>query len=137
VSNAVQDIREFQVTTPAGTAITAPQITACTLPVGQVEWIEVFVPSGTRGALGIAVASSGQQIIPFKTGGGYTFFTPDNLQWRWDIVDYQDSGDWSVVTYNAGQWNHTIWVRFGLTYPDQTADTTGAAALPSLTVLNS
>lgn len=110
------EVREFQVTTTAGVGTAAtPHVTPVPLPPGRVvSQVELFVPPGPRGELGVALAVGGEQALPFERG---TYVVTDDDHIVWPLSSFPTSGSWSVLTYNAGQYAHTIRVVFLVTVP--------------------
>jgi hypothetical protein len=80
-----------------------------------VQWVELEIPPGPAGNLGLYVASSGVQIIPQAQTGTPMWLVLDNRTVHWDVTNLPDSGDFQIVAYNTDLNNHTYWVRFGLT----------------------
>lgn len=122
-------VRNWNVTVPAGTADTAPQITPLPMPVLAVQWVEFKIPPGANGTVGFCLASSGQQVIPFAPPSP-SWIVGDNDDLHWDLEDLPTSGDWALVSYNAGVWPHTVTVRFGLALP--TPAVPAVAAVPMI-----
>jgi hypothetical protein len=120
------EVYEFAVTIPAGTAITAPTTTKCSMPTREVQRIEIKVPPGPNGQMGFRVGGSGQQFIP--RGAGQWVVT-NNEEISWDITDAFDSGDWDVIGYNTGDYAHTIYIRFLVVLP-LAANPLGPAPIP-------
>lgn len=113
----VAEIRTAQVTIPANTAQAAPMVTATPFPSRIVSWIEVIFPPGPRGNVGIALTMNGDAVIPLVAG---TWLVADNDKTHWDVAGYPDSGAWQLTAYNTGQYDHTIYLRWGLDYlPEQ------------------
>ena len=103
------EVREFAVTTPAGTLQSAPLLTDLSFPPRQVTRIEVRVPPGPAGTLGFAITSGGAPIIPIN-GGGWVVTEDESL--GWDLTGQITSGAWQAASYNTGIYNHTVYVRF-------------------------
>lgn len=114
MANPVNEIHVFACTVPAGTTQNNPAVFPATMPMMVVEWVEVIVPPGPRGAVGFWIGSHGQPIIP-ATVGSPTWIVTDDEKSHWDLTGQMDSGDWQVQAYNTGIDAHTITVRFGLT----------------------
>ncbi|MHB1488244.1 MAG: hypothetical protein ACYCZM_11930 [Acidimicrobiales bacterium] len=110
------EVREFQVTTTAGHGTaTSPVVTSIPLPPGRVvTQVELFVPPGPRGVLGVALAVGGEQALPFEKG---TYVVTDDDHVVWPLSSFPTSGAWSVLTYNTGAYAHTIRVLFLVTVP--------------------
>lgn len=118
-------IYPFQVTVPKGTQKTNLQYTDLTLPVAQVDIIDIRVPHGPLGTLGIALAMGGQQVIPFTSG---TYLILDNDRIEWSLEDLPTSGAWQLVAYNTGQWDHTVYLRFHVSPPPAGPASSGSYA---------
>lgn len=106
-----RELRSFPVTVPAGTPITAPQVTNLTMPPRIVTGFRVRVPPGPRGNLGWSLSVAGTRIIPW---GADQWFVVDD-----EIIDEQldgqiDSGAWQLAAYNTGTFAHTLYVTFRL-----------------------
>ncbi len=107
-----QEIRSFTVTTNTGVLKTAPQLTNINFPTRVVRELEIRIPPGPRGELGFAIAFSGIAIIPANAG---EFIVTDDEVLPWALgEDYPDSGAWQILTYNTGDYPHTVQVRFML-----------------------
>ena len=99
----------WDVTTPAGTPETAPQITNLYIPVGQLDSVQIKVPPGPQGQLGFALALAEQPVIPHNAG---EWIITDDEEISWSLAGLPDSGAWQVITYNAGNYDHTLYIRF-------------------------
>ena len=99
----------WDVTTPAGTPETAPQITNLYIPVGQLDSVQIKVPPGPQGQLGFALALAEQPVIPHNTG---EWIITDDEEISWSLAGLPNSGAWQVITYNAGNYPHTLYIRF-------------------------
>lgn len=132
----VLQVVSFKVTVPHGTAIATPQTTQLQLGTSQVSWVELQVPPGPRGALGLYIASSNVQVIPANTPSGPNWLVLDDDTDRYDQEGQTTGGDWQAVAYNIGAYDHTFWVRFAYAQPDQTSGSSGSGQFPSLGLLN-
>lgn len=106
-----RQIRSRQVTVPAGTTKAAPATFNVSFPPMTVAEIDVLVPPGSNGTLGFQIASSGIQVIPWNAG---EWIVTNNERLAWPTEGYPDSGDWQVIAYNTGMYDHSLWVRFSL-----------------------
>lgn len=104
-------VRSFELTIPHGTAKTAPVTRDMSFPPMTVQDITITVPAGPNGHLGIQVAASNQQVIPWNQG---EFLVPNDVVMSWQPADYADAGSWQLIGYNTGTFDHTVWVRFTL-----------------------
>lgn len=102
-------IEAFSVSVPAGTASSAPQLTALTIDPGEVERVEIFVPSGHAGLTGFALDLGQQQIIPYD---GATFIVADSDTISWPMAKYGNSGQWRLRAYNTDVYAHSFYIRF-------------------------
>ncbi len=109
-----QEIREFAVTTPAGTANAVPLVTNIRFPERIVTSITYRVPPGPSGLMGWALTSSGAPVIPIQPN---TFMVTDNQADTWELEGYLDSGNWQVTSYNTGIYPHTVYLTFQLDLP--------------------
>jgi hypothetical protein len=105
------EVRSFQVTTPTFTDRFSPLTTDLTMPVRIVTAIDILVPPGPSGHLGIAVSASGVPIIPINPG---EWLVADDEKLHWDLEDQIESGAWQLQSWNDGEYSHTVWVRFSL-----------------------
>lgn len=121
-----QEIREFAVTIPAGTAKATPLVTNISFPERLVTAVSYRVPPGPSGLMGWALTSAGTPVIPIQQK---TYIVTDNQSDTWDLEGYLDSGNWQVTGYNTGIYPHTVYLTFQLdlpgTVPSQQAPPTG------------
>lgn len=103
--------RSFQVTIPAGTPKVTPVIINTRFEPMTVSEIDVLIPPGPLGQMGFQIASSRVQVIPWNTG---QFIVSNDERLTLPINNAPNSGDWQVIGYNTGVFDHTIWVRFAL-----------------------
>lgn len=109
-----QEIREFVVTVPAGTAKAAPAVTNISFPERTVDAISWRVPPGPSGLMGWQLTSAGTPVIPIQPN---TFMVTDNQSDTWYLEDYLDSGNWQVTAYNTGIYPHSVYLTFLLSLP--------------------
>jgi hypothetical protein len=107
------------------------------MQLGQfhVDWIEVEVPDGPNGQVGFYLASSNQQVIPFRAGATPLWIVSNGRVFHWDLVGQATSGDWQLVAYNTGAFPHTLAVHFGVT-PTSAPSPTPATGFISAAVLS-
>jgi hypothetical protein len=67
----------------------------------------------------------GVQVLP-QSGGGPII--ADNEWDEWEIEDLPDSGDWELVGFNTGTFDHTVYLGFYVT-PISGVGTTGGDIL--------
>jgi hypothetical protein len=105
------EVRTFQVTIPAGTAIAAPAVTALTMPSRIVRRILVRFPPGPQGQVGVQLRSGDVQVIPWTTG---TWLVGDGEAIPWEPTGTIESGAWQLAGYNTGAFDHTIYLTYEL-----------------------
>lgn len=123
-----QEIRQFQVKIPAGTAKTAGFSADMSFPPRIVTEIEVRVPPGPRGEVGFAIGSAGVPVIPYQSG---TWIVTDDADIHWPLENYVDSGSWTLFGYNTGSFDHTLYVTFLLATQAQAASSLPAPIDPA------
>jgi hypothetical protein len=109
-----RELRAFSATIPAGTLQSAPGLFDMSFPTRVVDEIQVFVPSGPNGTVGFAFANAGTKVIPYNQGG---FIVANNEVIPIVLTHQVTSGSWQLVGYNNGAFDHTIFVRFYLSLP--------------------
>lgn len=109
-----REVREFAVLVPHGTPQTAPLVTSIAFPERVVTGIGWRVPPGPAGLMGWALTSAGAPVIPVQPGA---YIVTDNQSAQWDLEGYLDSGNWQVSAYNAGVYDHTVYLTFLLDFP--------------------
>lgn len=97
------------VTIPAGTLKTAPFEGGAVFPPGIVEAVLWRFPGGCNGQVGIKIASSHNPVFPATTT---EWIVHSGDVSGYDIQDFPDSGDFSVLGYNTGSFPHTVQVEF-------------------------
>lgn len=105
------EVRQFVVTTPRGTTKTSPQTTDLTFPPFEVLAIEWRVPPGPNGTMGFRIGASGQQILPWLTGD---WIVANDESYHWDLTGLPNSGSYECVSYNEGNFDHAVYLRFFL-----------------------
>lgn len=103
------EIRQYTALVPAGTPATAPQSFDMSFPPRVVDAIELIVPPGPSGLVGFAVLNSGVRVIPYLSD---QWIITASEQIRWPLDGYITSGAWSLLAYNTGTQDHSIFVRF-------------------------
>jgi hypothetical protein len=122
-----QQVNQYSVSVPAGTAQASPQTTKLTLPEADVVQVDLQVPPGPSGLMGFYLAYNGQQVIPFQSGQWITW---DNHSEEYALDSYPSGGAWQLVQYNTGLYPHLVYLRFHLVFP------TPEPAPPILNILN-
>jgi len=103
-----QRIEIKTITVPAGTALASPQVTALNFSQGHVIQLELRIPPGPSGLLGIQLAHSGQPIIPHDAS---EWLITDDEAVIWPLEGYPTPQAWTVRAYNTDVYNHTFQVR--------------------------
>lgn len=96
------------ITVPAGTTIAAPQSTVLGFREGDVERVEIRIPPGPSGLMGVALARSGRKMLPKNAS---EWLITDNEPVIWPLEGYGTSASWSVLAYNLDIFTHTFQVR--------------------------
>lgn len=115
---AVQDIRHFTATIPAGTPATAPVTVAVTMPVRVVRQIDWRVPAGPLGVFGWQIAMGGLKVFPT---GGDRFVVANDEHGSWPVAEVPDGGTWQVIGYNTGTNPHSVYLVFHCDLPEKPA----------------
>lgn len=103
-----QRIEIKTVTVAAGTAIATPQKTDLGFRQGYPLQVELQIPPGPSGLVGVALAHSGTKIIPHDES---EWLITDSEPVKWPLTDYPTNANWQVWAYNTDQYSHTIQVR--------------------------
>lgn len=102
-------VESFSVSVPAGTLSTAPQLTSIGFAPGEIERVEIMVPSGHAGLTGFQLALGAQPIIPFTAGA---FIVADGETLNWPLEGYPNSGAWQCRAFNTDVYAHSFHFRF-------------------------
>lgn len=105
------EYRQFSVTIPPGTAQTAGFTADLSFPSRIVTQINVRIPPGPRGEVGIGIGNSGVITIPF---GNSSYIVTDDEDLQFPLDQAVESGAWTFFGYNTGQYQHTIKITFYL-----------------------
>jgi len=105
------EVRNYEVTIPAGTLASAPLLTDLAMPPRTVTAVRVRIPPGPRGLVGWALAVAGTQVIPWNAGA---WIVGDDEILDWPLANQIDSGAWQLSAYNTGIYDHAIYVTFSL-----------------------
>lgn len=119
-----QEIREFAVTIPKGTPLSAPVTQSIAFPERSVVAVTWRVPPGPSGRMGWALTSAGAPVIPIQPN---TYIVTDNQSDTWYLDGYLDSGNWQLTGYNTGAYPHTVYLTFQL---ELTSSSTPATVAP-------
>lgn len=106
---AVERVKPFVVTTPAGTTAAAPLQTQLVFDPAVVVGIEILIPPGHNGLTGIAIAQAHQPVLPDDAGD---FIIGDGEKIEWPLEGFLNTGNWQAFTYNTARLPHTFYVRF-------------------------
>lgn len=87
--------------------------------------VQIDVPKGPNGALGLAVALNGVVIVPWASTATWLILDDDDL--TFEVGTEVDRG-LTVRSYNIGRWPHTAYFRFSYT-PMVRMNTGGPIAL--------
>jgi hypothetical protein len=118
------EVRNFAVTTPAGTAQAAPLVTALAMPAREVTAVRIRFPPGPFGTLGLAIGMAGVQVIPWDQD---TWLVGNDEALEFALDDQPTSGAWQLRSYNTGIYDHAVQVTFVLL----PVGSRGAIAIPA------
>lgn len=113
------EIRSFGCTVPANTPASAPVAFDTSFPPRIVQGIEIIVPPGPSGLVGFAVQNSGVTVIPYDSDP-WIITAAEKI--AWPLEAQIDSGAWSLLAYNTGANDHTVYVRYLLAPVTKTVD---------------
>lgn len=114
----------YTITTPAGTASSAPQSTALDVANVVVVSILLRVPLGHAGLTGIRLDLSGVTVLPYSSGPAWV--VGDDLRDEF-TVGYRVGSKLTAVTYNADIFDHSHYLLVQVR--DPTPDLPGPVAL--------
>jgi hypothetical protein len=92
---------------PAGTAVASPLTFVLPLPASVIRSIDVIVPPGPHGLVGFAIYYGSDQMAPARQG---SWVIVDNDRVSFVPPRSCTSGAWSLVAYNQGIYDHTLYV---------------------------
>lgn len=101
-------IEAKQITVPAGTLISAPQVSDLAILPGRVIGFEIIVPPGPSGLAGFQIMHSNQRIIPF---GDDNWIIADDEKIEWPLNRSLVGDYWQFRAYNIDIYEHTFYVR--------------------------
>lgn len=113
-----QRIEIKTVTVAAATQKNAPLITALNWRQGYPVQVEIRIPPGPSGLVGVALAHSGTQVIPHDES---EWLITDNEPVIWPLTEYPTNANWTVRAYNLDVYSHTFQVRMLLNEIGQTS----------------
>lgn len=99
----------FSCTVPAGTGSNAPATFANSFPDGEVVGVELVIPDGAAGIVGIMLTFGGDQVLPNTAGA---FILGNDVTLRYPMERYPTGGRWQLRAYNLGQYPHLVQVRY-------------------------
>jgi len=94
--------------TPAFTTAAAPMVTSLNFRQGYPTQLELRIPPGPSGLVGVALFHSGQQVIPYQSG---EWLITDDESVIWPLSNFPYNAKYTVATYNLDVYAHTIQVR--------------------------
>lgn len=121
------EIRQYGITVPAGTLDSAPAVFPMTMPPREVEALQIVVPPGPSGFVGFAVLVAGVRIIPYQSDL-WIITAGENI--TWPLERMPNAGSWSVLAYNTGSLDHSIYFRWLLRHVGESAPQRLADTLP-------
>ena len=126
------EIRQNTVKVPAGTSIASAVTTDLTFPPREVDAVEILIPPGANGDVGFALLNSNVRVIPY---GSDKFIIASGEVINWPLAGFINSGSWQLQAYNLGTNDHSIYVRWLLSYITAPTGAAGAvvASVDSLT----
>ena len=126
-------LKLFTATVPAATAKASPVTVSLAVGMATVDRIRWRVPPGPRGNLGWYLAMGGQQVLPNGSGN---YIVADDETDTWDLSNLPDEGEWELIGYNVGAFDHSVYLWFyttpiGADSAARTPSLLGAAAISS------
>lgn len=105
------EYRNFEVVVAIGTTRAAPQVDALAMPARIVRSVRIRIPPGPNGAVGFALGSANQRVIPWNAN---SWFVGNDEVIELPLTGQIDSGAWQMQSYNTGTLPHTLYVTFTL-----------------------
>lgn len=96
------------ITTPAFTPVLTPLVTPLVWRQGYPVQVELRIPPGPSGLVGVALLHSGQQVIPYGSG---EWIITDNEPVIWPLSNFPYNAKYAVKTYNLDVYAHSIQIR--------------------------
>lgn len=96
------------VTVAAGVAVATPQSDALNWRQGYPERVEIRIPPGPSGLVGVRLLHSGTLVIPRSND---EWLITDNEPVIWPLEGYAYNPNWTVQSYNLDVYPHTFQVR--------------------------
>lgn len=105
----ITQLRQFDVTIPAGTPKATPLVTSVAFNPRVVTRIDWLFPHGCNGLVGIQIGARDVAVLP---GNRNEFITRSGDSAGADLEGMHETGDWSLIGYNTGAFDHTIHLTF-------------------------
>lgn len=105
-------IYPLQLSVPAGTLPSAPQVTPWVTEDNVIVTIELEIPPGHNGLTGIRIMKGDSQLLPF---GPNSWIIANDYSRVFPIDDYIPTGDIRVQAYNQGSYPHAFFLRMTMT----------------------
>ena len=105
------EVRTYQVTIPAGTLQASPVTISLPMPARIVTGLRWRVPPGPRGLVGWALSVAGSHVFPW---GDTSWIVADDETDDIALTNVPSTGKWSLVGYNTGLLDHTVYLTFRL-----------------------
>lgn len=128
-----QRIEIVDVTIASGVLKAAPTTTVLTWREGYPEFVEIRVPPGPSGLVGIQVMHSDRVIIPKEAN---TFLVTDDEIVLWRLEGFPYNAVYKIRAYNEGFYSHTIQFRWGINEISREQLVRAPSALPPLPVVS-
>lgn len=122
----VAEVRNFQVSVPAGTSQDDPLVADLDMPARVVRGVRVRIPPGPAGVMGWALGAAGTRVLPVGDG---QWIVADNEVIEWPLSGQIDSGAWQLQAYNSGVYDHSLYVTFLLDLPGESSTLPSTAPL--------
>ncbi len=108
-------VYSYQFTIPAGTAIATPATNAMTVDPNLIAKVTVRTPPGPHGNVGWRLDYGGGRTFPFAAG---SWMVTDDAEVDFEPPSNLSSGAWSLVAYNTGVYDHTLYVALAVVIPE-------------------
>lgn len=122
------EIRAFQATFPAGTALATPLTVNMAFPPRAVDVLEITVPPGPSGLMGFRITMGGTSVLPIQPN---TWLVTDDDKIVWELNGLPNSGAWQIQGYNTDEYDHSVYVRFLVS---QVSGGTSGTTIPPVTL---
>jgi hypothetical protein len=122
------EVRSFQATFPAGTALATPLTVNMGFPPRTVETLEIIVPPGPSGLMGFRITMGGTSVIPIQPN---TWLVTDDDKITWKLDGLPNSGAWQIQGYNTDEYDHSVYLRWLV---DQVGGAASGTTVPPVTL---